>query len=73
MSVNQIFIANVKMLCKKHGVTMKKLLEDCGLNKGYVYDIEKKDISPSIETLYAIANYFGVSADSLLRERDQSK
>ena len=73
MSVNQVFIANVKRLCKVHGVTMKKLLENCGLNKGYVYDIEKRDISPSIETLYVIANYFGVSTDSLLTERDQSK
>ena len=73
MSVNQVFIANVKKLCKEYGVTMKKLLEDCGLNRGYVYEIERRDKSPSIETLYVIANYFGVSTDSLLTERDQSK
>ena len=71
MQINLNFIKNVKLLCKERGITINKLIEDCEFNKSFVYNIEKRDKTPSIEVLYLVANYFGVTTDYLLKGEEE--
>ena len=66
VSINKGFIERVKMLSKKAGIPMSKLIEDCGFSKSFAHDIEGKNKTPSIGVLYVVANYFNVSTDYLL-------
>lgn len=56
----------IKNLCKSRNVTMKDLLEHCKIRKSFIYDLEKRNYTPSAETLEKIADYFSVSVDYLL-------
>ena len=58
-------IANrIKLLCKKHNVTAKAMLEEIGLNKNFMYDLSKGK-SPTVKNLTKIADYFDCSLDYL--------
>lgn len=56
----------IKELCAGHGVPINKMLEICGLNKNFMYDLERRNTSPSIEKISKIADFFKVSVDELL-------
>lgn len=58
--------SRIKALCKSAGVSIKSMLDCCGINKGFIYDIEKKNAKPSTEAIVKIAQYFNVSTDYLL-------
>lgn len=60
----------VKSLCKSRGITVTKLLADCEIRKGLIYDMEKRDKTPSSEILEVIADYFDCSVDYLLGRTD---
>lgn len=42
------------------------LLEACGVRKGLIYDMEKRDWTPSAEIMEKIAEYLDCSVDYLL-------
>lgn len=65
MHNNQI-AQNIKILCKDNDVSVTFLLSECGLGKGFVYDLEKRDKTPKIDTLVKIADFFGCSLDYLV-------
>ena len=49
MNNSQIEISVIiKSLAKSKKVSVKQLLEDCKINKGFIYDLEHKSIYPSI-------------------------
>lgn len=56
----------IRALAKEHGVTVKRTLEDCRINRNFLYDLEKGNSSPSIDKLTRIAEYFGVSTAKLV-------
>jgi transcriptional regulator with XRE-family HTH domain len=67
--MQNIYIANrIKELCKINSTSVKSLLENCGIRSGYIYDLEKRSISPSLETIAKIADYFNCTIDSIVRE-----
>ena len=69
--MNNVQLANtIKMLCKSKKVTVKSLLENCKINRNFMYDLEKKAQAPSADKLEAIADYFGCSVDYLLGRTD---
>lgn len=57
---------NIKDECQAKKVPVSKLLENCGIRKGFIYDLEKRDYTPSVEIMGKIADYLNVSVDYLL-------
>lgn len=65
--MNCIQLANtIKGLCEEKNVSVSKMLSDCGIQKGLIYDLEKRSKIPSCETIEKIADYFNESIDNLL-------
>lgn len=59
----------VKELCKSRGISVIRLEEELSIPKNTIY--QWKRISPSLEKIQAIADYFNVSTDYLLGRTDQ--
>lgn len=60
----------IKNLAKNKNVTISKLLEDCKIRKSLIYDLEKRDYTPSAAILEQIADYLNCSVDYLLGRTD---
>lgn len=60
-----MFYENVLALCKERGITVSKLEKDIGFGNATVRGWEKS--SPRLDSAKAVADYFGVSVDSLLK------
>lgn len=64
-------VANrIKELCKLNGSSVSKMLEVCNIRKSLIYDLEKRNASPSIEVIGQIADYLNCSVDYLLGRTD---
>lgn len=64
-------IANkIKQLCKSKGKTIYKMLLDCDISKSFMYDMEKRNKSPSCDKIIRIADYLDCSVDYLLGRTD---
>ena len=57
--------ANIVELCKDRGISIARLEKECGLGNATVKGWETGN--PRVDTLKAVADYFGVSIDYLLR------
>lgn len=60
----------IRRAAKEHGVTVKQTLDDCNINRNFLYDLEKGNSSPSVDKLSRIAEYFGISTSKLLDGED---
>lgn len=60
----------IKELCKLKGSSVSKMLEVCNIRKSLIYDLEKRNASPSIEVIGQIADYLNCSVDYLLGRTD---
>lgn len=60
----------IKNLAKNKNVTISKLLENCKIRKSLIYDLEKRDYTPSAAILEQIADYLNCSVDYLLGRTD---
>ena len=70
---NSVISEKIKMLCKQKNISIGSLLQVCGINRNFLYDLERKGKSPSIDKLLAIADYFDCSIDDLVgRSNNQS-
>lgn len=56
----------IKSLCQERHTPISKMLNDCGISRNFIYDLEKRSQIPSCETVEKIADYFGISIDELL-------
>lgn len=57
---------NIKRLCEQQGITITELERSVGLAS---YTIGKwRNVSPTIGNLKAVADFFGVTVDELIRE-----
>lgn len=63
----------IKDLCKMKSVTITKLLLECEIRKSLIYDLEKRNWSPSVEIFERIADYLDCSVDYLLGRTDDPK
>src|SRR5690348_10767807 len=59
---------NVKRLRLAQGVTLSELAGSAGISLAMLSRLEKGDVSPSLETLAALADALGTSAAMLLKE-----
>lgn len=55
---------NILELCKKRGITIAKLERETGIGNGTISRWNSS--SHSVKNLKAVADYFGVTMDSLL-------
>ena len=60
----------IKLRAKQKGISIKYLLEKCGINKGFIYDIEKQNKIPSVDKIERIADCLDCSVDYLLGRTD---
>lgn len=56
----------IKMKCKEKNITVNQLALDCGLSKGFIYELEKRNKSLSSDRIFRIAKYLNCSSDFLL-------
>ncbi|MDE5648545.1 MAG: helix-turn-helix transcriptional regulator [Oscillospiraceae bacterium] len=60
----------IKEICKSKGISVSKMLSECGIRKGLIYDLEKRDWTPSVAIAEQIANYLDCSIDYLMGRTD---
>ena len=63
--------AIIKSFCKSKGIPVSTLLAECGIRKSLMYDMEKRNWTPSGEVLESIADYLDCSVDYLLGRTDK--
>lgn len=66
MLQNAQIAKQIKLLCKENKIAIANMLSDCGVSKSFIYDLEKRDKSPSADKLVKIADYFDCSVDYIL-------
>lgn len=59
-------IDKLAAMCKERGISFRKLEKECGLGNGTI--ARWKTSSPTVANLKAVADYFGVTVDELLRD-----
>lgn len=67
---NSQIAATIKSRCKEKKISITQLLSECEITKSFVYDLEKRDASPSVDRLAKIADYLDCSVDYLLGRTD---
>ena len=68
---NTQITSRIKLLCRERKVSIEKLLRDCKIRRSLMYDMEKRDKTPSVKVVNDIADYFNVSVDYLLDRTDK--
>lgn len=63
---NILFAQNIKRLCKNNNIKIGQLLDDLDIRKSLIYDLEKRNKTPSADILIKISDYFKISIDALL-------
>ena len=56
----------IKLICKSKNIAVSTLLLECNIRKSLMYDMEKRNYTPSAELLEKIADYLDCSVDYLL-------
>lgn len=61
-----MILKNISRLCKEKGISIARLERETGISNG---TISRWDVSsPTIGNVKAVADFFGVSVDSMLNE-----
>ena len=61
----------IKTTCKNKGKSVAQMLSDCNIRKSLIYDLEKRDWTPSVSLVEQIADYLDCSVDYLLGRTDK--
>ena len=69
---NSQFAKMIKMTCKEKGISVSKLLDECDIRKSLIYDLEKRNYTPSVAVVEQIADYLECSIDYLLERNGVS-
>lgn len=70
MELSEFIAKNIETLVSQAGITINRFLKDNGFNTSFYNDL-KKGAVPSAQKIVKIADYFGVSTDSLLGRSSQ--
>lgn len=63
---NKDLVKRIDMLLEQHKLSRNQFLKICKINSNFLNDLEKKGISPSLDKIISIANYFNISIDYLV-------
>ena len=61
-----MLLEQIKIQCKKHNTSVVKLEDELGFGRGTIYKWE--NVSPTIQNLKKVADYFGCTIDELLKD-----
>jgi transcriptional regulator with XRE-family HTH domain len=61
-----LIVDNIQRLCREKGTTLCEVERKTGLGNGVI--ARWKDSNPRVDRLAAVAEYFGVTLDDLLRD-----
>lgn len=61
-----MLFSRIEALCEKHGVTIASLERSVGLGNGTIRLWVES--SPKVKSLKAVADYFGVTIDELMKD-----
>lgn len=64
------FPQKLKKLRKSHKMSQRVLSELCGLSKNMIGQYERGEKTPSMKSIVALADFFGVSVDSLVGRKN---
>jgi hypothetical protein len=64
----ELILDNIRRLCRERSLTFKDLERRTGIGNGVIAKWAK--CSPRVDTLKKVADYFGVSLDDLLSDRN---
>jgi len=59
-------VTNIKKLCEKNGTNLFQLENACGLGNGTIRRWD--DSPPAFPKIIAVADYFGITVDDLIKE-----
>lgn len=62
--------AKIRSLCVKEGITLAELERKTGLGNGVI--ARWASSNPRLDSLMKVADYFGVTMDELLRDRESA-
>ena len=65
-----MILDNIKRLCREHKTNITNMEKEVGLGYGTVYKWGK--VSPSVDNLKLVADYFGVTIDQLMDEKREA-
>lgn len=71
--IQQIFTRNLSKLRKSKGCSSKLLSELIGCDSSYISKVENGRITPSLDKLIAIANYFEIEFIELFKNDATTK
>lgn len=63
-----MIVANIKALCKAKRVSLSEVERVTGLGNGVIRRWD--EVSPRVESVKRVADYFGVTVDDLLRKEE---
>ena len=63
--MNISLVNRIRELCREHGISIRKLEIALGFSPKSI--VKWDDHTPSIEKVMAVADYFGITVDDLLR------
>lgn len=66
-------VTRLKQLRVKRGVSQLKLADAVGVSQQSINKYENHGVEPDIQTLVALADYFGTSVDYLVGRTDQAR
>lgn len=61
---------NILALCKERNITISKLEKEVGLGNGTIGRWER--VSPTVENAKKVADFFGVTVDSLMAAQEET-
>ncbi|MBO5408899.1 MAG: helix-turn-helix transcriptional regulator [Clostridia bacterium] len=63
---------NIRAVSKQTKISVKSVLEQCGINRNFIYDLEQNETQPAMDKIIAIANAFGVTPEHLISETNST-
>ena len=64
----ELFVQNIKKYCALRGVKPTVACRESGVSSSFITNIESKGQVPSIEKVYMLASYLGVTINDLVGE-----
>lgn len=63
-----MILRNISVLCAKNGISISRLEKELGLGNATIRGWDRS--SPNVDNLKKVADYFGVTVDSLISASD---
>lgn len=67
MTMNEILLRNITGFIKMYGMTESECLGKCGVHSNFISNLRNGKLkNPSLESVYSMAKFFGISIDKLI-------